>query len=256
MIPVLHGNRRYGATGGNSMEKKKKGGRKNPAGVLNQGIDLYKQHKHDDALVFFLSLPADSGADSAEVAYYIGLCYTKLKRYEDAMLYLEQVVTSTDVPFERTMQCRFILALIYTLTGRKRLASYELEKLAEAKYKPAAVYAAMAYIAWEDSNVDACLDCYQKSLDADPNNTTAMNGLGYVLACEEKDLGKALSFCKKAVAASPDSAACLDSLGWVYYKMGIYAEAIKYLEMAEKIDKENELIAEHIRAVSLAGDAK
>ncbi len=227
-----------------------------PAGILNQGIDLYNQQKHDDALVFFLSLPADSGADSAEVAYYIGLCYTKLKRYEDAMLYLEQVVTSTNVPFERTMQCRFILALIYTLTGRKRLASYELERLVEAKYKPASVYAAMAHIAWEDNDVDACLEFYQKSLDTDPGSITAMNGFGYVLACEEKDLGKALSFCKKAVAASPESAACLDSLGWVYYKMGIYAEAIRYLEMAEKIDKENELIAEHIKAVSLAGDAK
>ena len=62
--------------------------------VLIQGIELYNQKKYSDALAFFLALPSDSGVDSSETAYYIGLCYAKLNRYEDAMLYLEQVVTA------------------------------------------------------------------------------------------------------------------------------------------------------------------
>ena len=76
-----------------------------------------------------------------------------------------------------------------------------------------------------------------------------MNGLGYVLACENKDLTRALSLCKKAVKNSPDSAACLDSLGWVYYKLGLFNDAKHYLEEAEQLDTENTIIAEHMKLV-------
>ena len=223
--------------------------------VLSQGIEFYNQKKYSDALTFFLTLSSETGADSLDVAYYLGLCYAKLSRYEDSLLYLEQVVTA-GMDEERVVQCRLILAVIYSLSGRKRLAAFELNKLLEAEYKPASVYAALAFVAWEQSDTKKCLDYYEKSLDADPENVTALNGMGYVLACEDKDLTKALSFCKKAVKASPNSAACLDSLGWVYYKLGLYDDAKKYLEMAEAIDGNSEEIANHIKSVVLDGDKR
>ena len=223
--------------------------------VLSQGIEFYNQKKYSDALTFFLTLSSETGADSLDVAYYLGLCYAKLSRYEDSLLYLEQVVTAGKDE-DRALQCRLILAVIYSLSGRKRLAAFELNKLLEAEYKPASVYAALAFVAWEQSDTEKCLDYYEKSLDADPENVTALNGMGYVLACEDKDLTKALSFCKKAVKASPNSAACLDSLGWVYYKLGLYDDAKKYLEMAEAIDGNNEEIANHIKSVVLDGDKR
>lgn len=223
--------------------------------VLSQGIEFYNQKKYSDALTFFLALSSETGADSLDVAYYLGLCYAKLSRYEDSLLYLEQVVTAGKDE-ERVLQCRLILAVIYSLSGRKRLAAFELNKLLEAEYKLASVYAALAFVAWEQSDTKKCLDYYEKSLDADPENVTALNGMGYVLACEDKDLTKALSFCKKAVKASPNSAACLDSLGWVYYKLGLYDDAKKYLEMAEAIDGNSEEIANHIKSVVLDGDKR
>lgn len=223
--------------------------------VLAQGVELYKQKKYSDALAFFLSLSADDGADSMDAAYYLGLCYAKLSRYEEALLYLEQVVTAGQIE-ERVFQCRLILAVIYTLSGRRRLAAFELEKLLEADYKPASVYAALAFVAWEQSDTEKCIEYYEKSLAADPENSTALNGMGYVLACENRDLAKALSLCKKAVDASPRSAACLDSLGWVYYKLGLLDDAKKYLEMAGALDTENAAIAEHIKSAARAGESR
>ncbi|MCK9169777.1 MAG: tetratricopeptide repeat protein [Treponema sp.] len=219
--------------------------------VLSQGVLLYKQKKYTDALTFFLGLPTDTGADSIELAYYIGLCYAKLQHYDDALLYLEQVVTS-GTQLDRVLQCRFLLAVIYAVSGRRRLADFELSKLIETGYQTASVYAAGAYVAWEQSDTEKCLQYYEKSLKSDPDNLTSLNGMGYVLACENKDLTKALSYCKKAVQAEPDSAACLDSLGWVYFKLGFMKEAKKYLEEAEKRDKENEIIQNHLIEVSKA----
>ena len=220
--------------------------------ILTQGVSLYNQKAYTNALTFFLSLPADCGADKNEIAYYLGLCYTKLERYDDALLYLEQVVTS-GTHIERTLQCRFLLAVIYALSGRRRLADFELNTLLETGYMMPSVYAAIAFVAWEQHDTEKCLSYYEKSLEENPSNLTSLNGLGYVLACEDKDLTRALSLCKQAVNNAPDSAACLDSLGWVYYKLGLYDDSRKYLEQAELLDRENEIILEHIKILNKAG---
>ena len=56
--------------------------------ILQTGKDLYSQKAYSDALAFFLSLPSESVIDKVEVSYYLGLCYTKLKKYDDALLFL------------------------------------------------------------------------------------------------------------------------------------------------------------------------
>ena len=142
--------------------------------ILNEGKNLYTQKKYDKALAFFLGLPTDSPADKIEVSYYLGLCYTKLERYDDALLFLEQVVTSGG-NLERTLQCRFLLAVIYALSGRKRLADFELNKLLETGYMTASVYAAIAFVAWEQNDTERCLNYYEKSLHEDPDNVSSLN---------------------------------------------------------------------------------
>ena len=135
------------------------------------------------------------------------------------------------------------------MSGRKRLADFELNKLLETGYMTASVYAAIAFVAWEQQDTARCLKYYEKSLEEDPENITSLNGLGYVLACEDKDLTRALSLCKQAVQSSPTSASCLDSLGWVYYKLGLYDDALQYLHQAEQLDLYNEEIADHNKTV-------
>ena len=153
---------------------------------------------------------------------------------------------------ERVLQCRFLLAVIYAMSGRKRLADFELNKLLETGYKTASVYASLAYISWEQNDINKCVEFYKKSLESDPENITALNGMGYVLACENKDLTKALGYCKKALDNSPDNPACMDSLGWVYFKLGLFAEAGKYLRAAERKIPDNQEIRSHIKMLEEA----
>ncbi len=219
---------------------------------LQEGISLYNRKDYTQALTHFLSIPSDTDVNPIVLAYYVGLCYAKMGRYDDALLYLEQVVTSEgesegEEEVQRVLQCRYLLAVIYCSTGRRKLADFELNKLLELGYKKASVYASLAFIAWEDGDVERCIDFYKKSLAEDEENPTALNGLGYVLAHEERDLARALGYCKKALSIAPNSAACLDSVGWVYFKMGLYSEARKYLLQAQQKDSKNELISEHLK---------
>lgn len=216
--------------------------------ILSEGIAYFNKKLYSDSLAFFLSLPLDSGADKMEIAYYLGLCYAKLEKYDDALLYLEQVVTSGN-NYERTLQCRFLLAVIYAISGRKRLADFELNKLLETGYMTPSVYAAIAFVAWEQKDTEKCIEFYEKSLNEDTENITALNGLGYILACQDKDLTRALTLCKQAVEYAPNSAACYDSLGWVYYKLGLFDEARKYLYQAYHLDEDNSIINEHIKTL-------
>ena len=112
--------------------------------AMKNGIKLYRKGSYADALIQFLEHPAGEVSTNLELAYFIGLCYARLERYEDALVYLEQVVTA-DTDLARVYQCRILLALVYSLTGRTRLASFELQKTIEAGYESPQVYCSLGY---------------------------------------------------------------------------------------------------------------
>ncbi len=222
------------------------------ADTLQDGINLYKKGFFSDALAIFLSLPTpdihslEKGA--FDIPYFIGLAYARLKRYDEALLYLEQVVTSENSE-KRIKQCRLTLAVIYSLTGRSSFADFELKKLLEDEFETAEVYSALAYLEWEQDKVQSSIEYYEKALKLNPNSPTALNGLGYVLASAGKDLTRALTLCKKAHEMNPDSAAFLDSLAWVYYKLGLLAEAQTFIKRARQRVTDNPEIEDHYKLI-------
>ena len=182
------------------------------------------------------------------MAYYIGLCYARLERYDDALVYLEQVVTA-DTDLARVYQCRMVLSVIYTLTGRTRLADFELRKLIDAGYESAQVFCSLGFIAFEHDKNDEATEWYEKALALDGTNSTALNGLGYVLADEGRDLTRALTMLKKANDMEPDNPAYLDSLGWVYYKLGLDLEAKNFTRRAREKAPNNNTIGMHLAEI-------
>ena len=221
------------------------------ADLLQEGIRLYQLKEWDDALKELLKVNTKdfSPDDNTELAYYLGLCYTKLEKFDDALLYLEQVVVSGNDPF-RIYQCRMTLAYIYVITKRSKMAEFELHRLANNGFESAQLYATLAYAAWTQKHYTEAVDYYEKALDLDSNNTTALNGLGYILADTGKDAIRALRYCKKAVDLKPQNPAYLDSLGWAYYKNGDILEARTWLHRAVEAAPGEEEIKEHLRIVS------
>jgi tetratricopeptide (TPR) repeat protein len=65
-----------------------------------------------------------------------------------------------------------------------------------------------------------------------PDDGSALNALGYLLASRNQKLDEASALISKALVAEADNPAYLDSLGWVYFKQHKYAEATKRLERA------------------------
>ena len=100
---------------------------------------------------------------------------------------------------------------------------------------------------------------YEKSLKRDPENVTSLNGLGYVLACQDKDLTKAT---RTNLDNSPvdNLSRATDILTEVERRLGPLKrqseDAKKYLSKAIALDKDNSVIEEHIKLVSMAGMKK
>ncbi|AGT45213.1 tetratricopeptide repeat protein [Treponema pedis] len=211
---------------------------------LKDGISLYNNKKYDEALVFFLSVSTEDKNIKTELDYYIGLIYSRLVQYEHALEYLEQVVTAnTDIA--KVYQCRLILAFIYANTERTRLAEFELSKLIQGGYESAQVFSSMAYVSYEHNEVQKAIDYYEKALETDSENSTALNGLGYILAETERDLTRALVLCKKASERQPDNPAYLDSMAFIYHKMELPKEAASYIKRAKEQLPENKIISAH-----------
>ena len=220
-------------------------------GTLTEGIRLYRHKRWDKALIELLSVNTErfSPEENLELAYYLGLCYTKMERYDDALLYLEQVVTSSP-DMLRTYQCRMTLAYIYAITKRSKMAEFELKRLAKNGFESAQLYATLAYAAFTQKQFKQAIEYYEKALDLDGNNTTALNGLGFILVDNDMDIMRGLRCCKKAVDLKPQNPAYLDSLGWAYYKNGELLEARTWLRRALDSGPHMKEIKEHIKAVT------
>jgi tetratricopeptide (TPR) repeat protein len=193
--------------------------------------------------------------DQFEIAYLHGICHARLGEWDDALLYLEQVVTGGLDP-ARDEQCRMALAYVYSVTGRHRLADYELGRLRERGVESARVYSFLGYSAWAQGKAEASLKWYGKALELEPENANALNGMGYVLACEGKDGARALTYCRKAVDKRPDNAAYIDSLAWAYYKLGFEDEARDQIERALALAPGVADIREHARAIRLGEESR
>jgi tetratricopeptide (TPR) repeat protein len=75
------------------------------------------------------------------------------------------------------------------------------------------------------------------------------NYLGYLLIDHDLDIKKGIFYVKKALQEEPNSAFILDSLAWGYYKEGACHKANLIMQKVITLDKDNEDIQEHIKAI-------
>lgn len=94
-------------------------------------------------------------------------------------------------------------------------------------------------VAYEQADrVDSATWAFEEVLAIDPDNSQALNYLGYMLADRGLKLDYARDLIEKAVDLVPNNAAYLDSYGWVFFQMGKYKEAVEYLKQAVALDSD------------------
>ncbi len=94
---------------------------------------------------------------------------------------------------------------------------------------------------------------FRRVIDANPNNASALNYLGYTLADRNIRLEEAHDLVKRALDLDPHNGAYLDSMGWVYYRQGKLQQAEEML--IEALDRvgQDATIHEHLGDVYAKG---
>jgi tetratricopeptide (TPR) repeat protein len=80
----------------------------------------------------------------------------------------------------------------------------------------------------------------------EPNNSSALNFLGYMMAERGENLDEAEKLIRRALAIKPRDGFYLDSLGWVWFQRGDLQKAQQFLEQALELEPEEGVILEHL----------
>jgi len=94
----------------------------------------------------------------------------------------------------------------------------------------------------------------KKVIEVQPDNSYALNALGYFLADRNERLDEAQVYLEKAYKLTPDDAAIIDSLGWLYYRQGRFSESLELLQRAYSLMSDTEIAAHLGEVLWVSGD--
>ena len=98
------------------------------------------------------------------------------------------------------------------------------------------------------SNPDGSERDLKQIIIMQPEDSRALNHLGYMLADQTTRHEEALELIERAIAISPGEPAIIDSLGWALYKVGRYEEALMQMRRAFAAFPDDE-VASHLGEV-------
>jgi tetratricopeptide (TPR) repeat protein len=86
----------------------------------------------------------------------------------------------------------------------------------------------------------------EQVLAIDPEESYALNYIGYSWAERGEKLEMALDYIRKALQNKPNDGFILDSLGWILFKLGRPVEALAELKKSREIEPDDPTINEHL----------
>ncbi len=95
-------------------------------------------------------------------------------------------------------------------------------------------------------NYDGAEAEFRKVLELNPDNGSALNYFGYMLADRNVRLTEAHDMIQKALDRDPNNGAYLDSLGWVYFRMNKLDEAERSLRRSLELMSKDPTVHDHL----------
>ena len=179
---------------------------------------------------------------NADAWVYLSSVFLEKNDFQSVVTVLEAALrTLPDEP-----RVNSILGIAYSRLNRNEDAIRVLEKAHALDPKDLNTISQLALIYDGMKKFDESDSLYEEALRLDPNNHLILNNYGYSLTERDIQLQRAMEMAKKAVEQQPDNQSYLDTYGWVYYKLGNYAEAEKWIKKAIEKGSANAVLHEHL----------
>ncbi|MBM4165590.1 MAG: tetratricopeptide repeat protein [Ignavibacteria bacterium] len=168
--------------------------------------------------------------------------YSEQKKFSLMAETLERVQKKNSNDF----RINFFLGIAYYRDGKLEKAIDPLERALQLRPTEMNVLSTLALIydalkRWDDSD-----RLYETALKIDANNHLLLNNYGYSLSVRGEQLPRALEMSKKALEQQPKNPSYLDTMGWVYFRLGNFDEAKKYIQDAINVGDASAEVNEHM----------
>ncbi len=216
----------------------KKGDRGKQAAYF-MGLAEEANEKIDEALIWFASVPADSSRYQAAQTRYISLLADRgeVEKARNHLKLLRKENPDNAVQY-------FLFEASFLREQKQDQAAFDLftEALEQFPGEVELLYG-RAMVAEPLNRLSVLEQDLRVILKKDPENTQALNALGYTLTDRTNRHDEALILIQKAVDLKPNDPYYLDSLGWVYYRLGNLPVAERYLRQAAEVQPDAEFLA-------------
>jgi tetratricopeptide (TPR) repeat protein len=240
--------------------------RQNPARAKAYFKALSGSGEHADEARFYLGQIAEADKKSAEARQWfeqvsdgelrlearlrVALMLASDGKVADAQKYLQQIE-----PRSQADQIRLVRAQgeILTDAGQLQAAMDVYDQALKDGYDPELLYS-RAMLAEKMGKIDVLERDLRAILENDPENSQALNALGYTLADRTTRYDEAYALIKRALDLSPNDFYILDSMGWVLFKQGKLDESITHLKKARALRDDPEVAVHLVEVLMAKGD--
>lgn len=167
------------------------------------------------------------------------------QRYQEAIKVGQEA--NEAVPDDAFVQ--FFVGSAYMLNDQNSKAEEWLENAVRAPARrpfKSIVYSTLGDVRANLGKHDDSDEAYELALRYDPENDNAMNNYAYNLSVREENLERAKELALKAIEVAPENAAYLDTVGWVYFKLGDYDRARRFIDASIKTGAASAEVLEHM----------
>jgi len=150
-----------------------------------------------------------------------------------------------------TLESRILLQ-----QDKPRRAREVLRQGLEEVSNPAELWSQLAIAEHELDNSEEALRHMRRLLEKDPENTAALNFIGYTLVEQERDLDKAGRLIRQALKLDPGNPYYLDSLAWYQFKTNSLEKAWETIQKATSQVQDDPTLWEHYAEIARSLDKR
>lgn len=213
----------------------------NSEGWVRLGGLYFDNHRYDDAIKI-LSRAIEKFPEDFMVNLLLGISYSQKDDYQKAEKYLQKAVQLNPNDINALSSYGYTLNRL----GNKEDAIFYLKKALAIDSTNVNLLGTLGLIYDDTEQWELCDSIYSLALKVDSLNPTINNNYAYALSKRKIRLDDALKMAETAIKAEPHNSSFLDTIGWVYFMLGDYEKAKKYIEEALQIGGERAEVLEHL----------
>lgn len=211
-----------------------------PEGWIRLG-GLYFDNKKYSETVKVLSNAITKFPEDFTINLLLGVSFAQLNNHDSAKIYLSKAVelNGNDI--------NALSAFGYTLSQLKEndKAIFFISKAIKLDPGNVDLLGTLGLIYDGQEAWTECDSVYSLALKSSPDNALINNNYAYSLSKRAMRLDEALAMAKIAITTEPKNSSYLDTIGWVYFQLGDYENAKKYIEEALQSGGEKAVILDH-----------